>query len=100
MFINEIWVLNYFCAISLSTDPLREINSYNHGLPDDNGQNNLEHSNNYHFKTSYEYEPHDNDNGVDVYQGNIGRNICYNQSDVYFFYSMVWNIELKTAFNF
>ena len=67
----NISLLNYFRIIPLSTDPLREINSYNHRLPDDNGQNNLENNNNYHFRTSYEYEPHNNENGVDEYKGNI-----------------------------
>ena len=52
-------------------DPLREINSYNHGLAIQDGQDNIGNTNSYHFRSSYEYEPRKHDSGVDEYKGKI-----------------------------
>ena len=56
-------------TVILLVDPLRKINSYNHGVTSDRDKN--DNSNDYHFKTSYEYEPQNTNNGLDGYKGNV-----------------------------
>jgi hypothetical protein len=67
---NEVWyddglnnenINNHIDAGFGEKDPLREINSYNHGLPINKEGNN----NNYHHSTSYEYEPTNMIIGID-----------------------------------
>ena len=71
LILYRIIISNQGKNISISymfADPLREINSYNHGSPIHNSQETNDinsNNNNYHFSTSYEYEPSNIDNGTD-----------------------------------
>ena len=69
--INFTWIF-LIQLIFVLIDPLRAINSYNHGLPIENEDDtvaNNDKNNNYHFSTSYEYEPRNIDDGMDEYKG-------------------------------
>ena len=63
----EFWILvsSHLLITFFLIDPLRKINSYNHGLTNDRNSNN----NDYHYKNSYEYEPQNTNNGFNDWRG-------------------------------
>ena len=61
---------NFSITLIPLIDPLRRINSYNHGLTNNDNSK----SNDYHYKDSYEYEPGNKNHGLNDWKGKCTNN--------------------------